>query len=57
MRIISKMARTIGSDMTDEFVLYPRDVKTVHDAVMNVIDEREREKENEKKQEKKMLQY
>ena len=47
-----KMAREIGSDMTDEFVLYPRDVKTAHDAVMNVINERERKRKRKEAREK-----
>lgn len=47
-----RMARAIGSDMTDEFVLYPRDVKTAHDAVMNVINERERKRKRKEAREK-----
>lgn len=47
-----RMARAIGSDMTDEFVLYPRSVKTAHDAVLRVINERERKRKRKEAREK-----
>lgn len=47
-----RMAREIGSDMTDEFVLYPRSVKTAHDAVLRVLREKERKRKQKEAREK-----
>ena len=46
------MAREIGSDMTDEFVLYPRDLDAAHDAMVEVKVEARRKKELKEAQEK-----
>lgn len=46
------MAREFGSDMTDEFVLYPRDLDAAHDAMIEVKVEARRKKELKEAKEK-----
>lgn len=46
------MAKEIGSDMTDEFVLFPRNLKNAHDAMIDAMKELEAEKEREKAKKK-----
>lgn len=42
------MASNAGSDMTSEFVLYPRDLQAAHDAMIDVRDKEKRRQEREK---------
>lgn len=46
------MAKKFGSDMTDEFVLYPRDLDAAHDAMIEVKVEARRKKELKEAKEK-----
>lgn len=42
-----RMASNAGSDMTSEFVLFPRDLDTAHDAMIEVRDEKKRRRQRE----------
>lgn len=46
------MAKNAGSDMTSEFVLFPRDLQAAHDAMIEVRDAEKNRKEREKAKKK-----
>ncbi len=47
-----EMAREAGSDMSSEFVLFPRDLDEAHDSMLEVKNEKQRRKERKKAKEK-----
>ena len=46
------MARDAGSDMTNEFVIFPRDLERAHDAMIDIRDREKRKKEREEAKKK-----